>query len=150
MIQVAAPVTPVDVGNIGQTMSPRHSPTTRTHEHETEEELNAKKTRVADSKKQRINAITSQNAQMIRMVKFGTEEYYTMDNYDSDLKQDEFHDDDIDLWAGEEEVLVAGVPEALWHDGSLDEQPPTPDQWVEVLADKVEIGRLLDMGVLKR
>ena len=29
-----------------------------------------------------------------------------MDNYNSDLKQDEFHDDDIDLWAGEEKVLV--------------------------------------------
>jgi len=53
-------------------MSLRHSPTTRTHEHETEKELKA---RVADSKKQRINAIISQNAQMIRMVKFGTEEY---------------------------------------------------------------------------
>ena len=50
-------------------MSLRHSPTTRTHEHETEKELKA---RVADSKKQRI---ISQNAQMIRMVKFGTEEY---------------------------------------------------------------------------
>ena len=147
---LAAPVTPVDVTNIGGTMSPRHVSTTRTHEHETEEELNAKKTRVADSKKQRINAITSQNAQMIRMVKFGTEEYYTMDSYDSDLKQDEFHDDDNDLWAGEEEVLVAGVPEALWNDSSLDESPPTPEQWVEDLADKVEISRLLDMGVLKR
>ena len=56
---------------------------------------------------------------MIRMVKFGTEEYYTMDSYDSDLKQDEFHDDDSDLWAGEEEVLVAGVPEALWNDSSF-------------------------------
>jgi hypothetical protein len=56
----------------------------------------------------------------------------------------------LHLWAGEEEILVAGVPEALWHDGSLDEQPPTPEQWVEDLADKVEIGRLLDMGVLKR
>ena len=105
---------------------------------------------MADSKKQRTNAITSQHAQMIRMVKFGTEEYYTMDSYDSDLKQDEFHDDDNDLWAGEEEVLVAGVPEALWNDSSLDESPPTPEQWVEDLADKVEISRLLDMGVLKR
>ena len=147
---LAAPVTPVDVTNIGGTMSPRHVSTTRAHERETEEELNAKKARVADSKKQRINAITSQHAQMIRMVKFGTEEYYTMDSYDSDLKQDEFHDDDNDLWAGEEEVLVAGVPEALWHDSSLDERPPTPEQWVEDLADKVEISRLLDMGVLKR
>ena len=53
---LAAPVTPVDFGNVGGTMSPRHSPTTRTHEHETEEELNAKKARLADSKKQRINA----------------------------------------------------------------------------------------------
>jgi len=33
---------------------------------------------------------------------------------------------------------------------SLDEPPLTPEQWVEDLADKVEISRLLDMGVLKR
>ena len=39
--------------------------------------------------------------------------------------------------------------EVLWHDSSLDEPPPTPEQWVEDLADKVEISRLLDMGVLK-
>ena len=141
---------PVDVENMGGTMSPRHSPTTRTHEREIEEELDAKGARLADSKKQRINAITSQNAHMTRVVKFGAEEYNTMDDYDSGVKQDECNGDGIDLWAGEEEILVAGVPEALWHDGSLDEQPPSPEQLVEDLADKVEIGRLLDMGVLKR
>ena len=39
------------------------------------------------------------------------------------------------------------------HDGSLDdldEQPPTLEQWVEDLAGKVEVGRLLGVGVLKR
>eukprot|EP00435_Cladocopium_sp_Y103_P026361 s4949_g6.t1 len=34
-------------------------------------------------------------------------------------------------------------------DGSLEEIPPTPEAWVEELADRVEIGRLSDMGVLK-
>lgn len=85
---LAAPVTPVDVGNSGGTMSPRHSPATRTHERETLEELDAKRARLADSKKQRINAITSHNDHMTRVVKFGAEEYYITDDYDSDVKQD--------------------------------------------------------------
>eukprot|EP00435_Cladocopium_sp_Y103_P024601 s2953_g6.t1 len=136
----------------GGSSSPRHAPAGLGHEHEVEEELETKRPRLADTKKQRINAITSQNAHMIRRVKFGDEEYYTMDDYDNDVNQEaptSYANDDVELWTGEEEILVAGVPEAFWHDGSLEETPPTPDAWVEELADRVEIGRLLDMGVLK-
>ena len=69
---------------------------------------------------------------------------------ESEVKQDGDGGDDSDLWAGEEEILVAGVPEAFWVDGSPDETPPMPEAWIEELADRVEIGRLLDMGVLKK
>ena len=73
-----------------------------------------------------------------------------MDEYEQDVNQENIGEDDSDLWTGEEEILVAGVPEALWSDNSLDETPPKPEQWVEELADKVEVSRLLDMGVLKK
>ena len=52
--------------------------------------------------------------------------------------------------AGEEEILVAGVSETLWFDGSPDVTPPMPEPWIEELVDRVEIGRLFDMGVLKK
>jgi len=45
-----------------------------------------------------------------------------------------------DLWKDEEELYFAGIPEALWHE----------EEWIELLADQVEISRLLDMKVLVR
>ena len=109
--------------------SPRHA-SALGHTHEVEEEMEPKRQRMADTKKQRINAITSQNANMIRSVKSGNEEYFTKDEYEQDVNQESVGEDDADLWTGEEEILVAGVPEALSSDTSLDETPPTPERWV--------------------
>ena len=42
----------------------------------------------------------------------------------------------------------AGIPEELWSDHDLKEPPPHPAEWVDKLADQVEISRLLEMKVL--
>ena len=55
-----------------------------------------------------------------------------------------------DLWNDEEELYFAGIPEAPWHDGDLKVTPDPPEEWIELLADQVEISRLLDMKVLVR
>ena len=55
-----------------------------------------------------------------------------------------------DLWNDEEELYFAGIPEAPWHDGDLKVTPDPPEEWIELLADQVEISRLLDMKLLVR
>ena len=73
---------------------------------------------------------------MIRTISFGGETYHTLDNYDGSTRNDK--DEMNDLWKDEEELYFAGIPEALWHE----------EEWIELLADQVEISRLLDMKVL--
>ena len=43
---------------------------------------------------------------------------------------------EIDVWAGEDEVATTGMPEALWCDADVKHHPPEPDSWVDRLADK--------------
>ena len=87
---------------------------------------------------------------MISAVKIAYKEYFTMDDYSTELDMEEPLDED--LWAGEDEVhFVSGVPEALWSDHQIDLTPTqAPEPWLDELADKVEIERLCSMGVLVR
>lgn len=41
---------------------------------------------------------------------------------------------EIDVWAGEDEVATTGTPEALWCDADVKHHPPEPDSWVDRLA----------------
>ena len=81
---------------------------------------------------------------MVRAVRFGTEQYHTMDDYGTELGEVV----DEDVLVGEDELYFAGVPEELWSDCDLKEQPPQPDEWVDKLADQVEISGLVEMKVL--
>ena len=55
-----------------------------------------------------------------------------------------------DVWTGEDALQFNGIPEALWSDAPTDRPPDPPEQWVDKLADEVEISRLLGMGVLQK
>ena len=147
-----APVTPPDVA-IAVDDNPRHLATTRSHGPEGDE-LETKRAKVEESKKQKINALSAEHASMIRTISFGGETYHTLDNYDTEFQDDgstrNDKDEMNDLWKDEEELYFAGIPEALWHDGDLKVTPDPPEEWIELLADQVEISRLLYMKVLVR
>ena len=129
--------------------TPRTSPTTRMHGTGTEEEHESKKARVEDVKRQRIERIVAEHKAAVRAVKVSENEvFHTMDDYETDLQMDDHNE--IDVWAGEDEVVTTGMPEALWYDGDIKQHPPEPDQWVDRLADEVELQRLCSMGVLAR
>ena len=57
---------------------------------------------------------------------------------------------DEDYCADEDQLQLGDVPGDLWLDVPLDKVPPQPEQWVDRLADGVEINRLLAMGVLEK
>jgi hypothetical protein len=57
--------------------------------------------------------------------------------------------DDNDDWAGEDAVILSGIPDELWSDAPTDQlAPEPPDKWIDDLADRVEIQRLCSMQVL--
>ena len=79
-------------------------------------------------------------------VKLAYKEYFTVDDYTTDLDLE--GEDNEDVWAGEDDVKLQGIPMELWSDHPIDKQPPFPDRWIDDLADKVEIQRLREMEVL--
>ena len=66
-----------------------------------------------EAKKQRINRLRLECEQRISAVKIAYKEYFTMDDYSTELNVEDPVDED--LWAGEDDVKFdSGVPEALW------------------------------------
>ena len=59
-----------------------------------------------------------------------------MDEYEYDLQLDD--QDEVDVWEGESEVASSNMPQALWSDHDIGQQPPEPDAEVDRLADQVE------------
>ena len=99
---------------------------------------------------QRINAIKREYESQLTAVKLKYSEYFTMDDYTTDLNvEEDCNSEEDELWSGEDEISFSDVPEALWSDHPTDSMPNfDPEGWVDDLADKVEINRLLKMGVL--
>ena len=72
-----------------------------------------------------------------------------MDDYSTELDVEDDIEEEHDDWVGENEIQLTGVPEQLWFDfpeGMVPTEAPEP--WVEELADKTEVDRLVTMGVL--
>ena len=135
-----------------QPPSPRVSPTSRAHDETGEEEHDAKKARVKEQKKQRIGMLREQQEKVIRTVKIGDDEYHTLDDYSNEPQLDTA-DDEVekeDIWGDEENLQFSNVPEELWSNSPVDVVPGQPEPWVDMLADEVEIQRLLGMGVLQK
>ena len=143
------PATPLDPGTTtAAPVSPRTLPATREHEVETEE-TESKRAKTEDHKKQRVERLAAEQEKMIRTIKFGEEEYYTLDSYDAEPMSEQSEPEPGDeIWADDEELHFAGVNEGLWSNHDLKQQPPPPGEEVDKLADEVEIGRLMDMRVL--
>ena len=70
-----------------------------------------------------------------------------MDNYDDDLGLEK-PDETLELWAGEDDLQFNDVPEDLWSNFNMEQQPDEPPAWVDLLANELEISRLTSMGVL--
>ena len=124
--------------------SPRMSPATRPSDEAIEE--SSKKQRTEEAKKQRIHQLKMEYEQRLSTVRVAYKEYFTMDDYSTDLDVDGDMEDDV--WAGEENICLTGIPIELWSDAPTDRPPEEPAQWVDDLADKVEIQRLCNMQVL--
>ena len=96
--------------------------------------------------------LREQQEKVIRAVKIGDDEYHTLDDYSNQTQlyasDDEFENDDI--LGDEENLQFSNVPEELWSDSPVDVVPGQPEPWVDMLADEVEIQRLLGMGVLQK
>ena len=146
------PRTPLDERLLQQPSSPRPSPTRHAHGDDVEDESHeAKKARVEDQKRQRIGMLRELQDKMIRTVKFGGDEYHTLDDYSNEPQLESTLDDEYvdDVWGDEETLQFSNVPSALWSDSPIDVMPPQPEPWIDKLADEVEIQRLLGMGVLQ-
>ena len=141
------PVTPPRT--FEQVDSPRPSATTRPGETVGGGEDDAKRARIEESKKQRINRIKEDYASRLSAVKIAYKEYFTMDDYSTELDVENGYELEDDVWAGEDEVQFKAIPEGVWSDHPIDAAPPQPpEQWVEDLADRTEVQRLVTMGVL--
>ena len=141
------PTTPPRTDNVLPT--PRQAHATRFHADELEEDREAKRARIESQKKQKINQIRALHEAMTSEVEFGDESYYTMDSYEVEKVQEELEHED-EVWRNEDALQLDGIPEALWSDESLDAVPADPERWVDELAEKVAVSRLLDMEVLQK
>eukprot|EP00435_Cladocopium_sp_Y103_P015276 s4186_g3.t1 len=132
--------------------SPRASPTIHVHDEGGDESHDAKKAKLDVQKKQRIGMLREEQEKVIRSVKIGNDEYYTLDEYEYE-PQLESADDDFDadeLWGDEDALQFSNVPDALWSSCPVDTVPGTPEPWIDRLADEIEINRLLGMDVLQK
>ena len=145
---MSAPVTP-PVISLQLPPTPRQQHSTRTHESEEAEDHESKRAKLESQKKQKITQIREQHESMIRTVKFGEDEFATMDDYEHELDISD-NIPDVEFWEDEDKIEFKEVPNALWSTASLEKQPPSPETWVDQFADEVEIHRLLSMGVLQR
>ena len=141
---LAVPVTPPR--DYIEIESPRNPATSRAAEPSDED--SSKRQRLDESKRQRIARLQAEYEQRWCAVKIAYKEYFTMDDYETDLNLEQTAEEDED-WVGEDAVVLIVIPEYLWSDAPVDQPAPSsPEKWIDDLADKVEIERLCNMQVL--
>ena len=141
------PMTPPDDAVVVD--SPRHLHATRPGDDVGGGDDAAKRARVEEAKKQRINMIKQDYESRLSAVKIAYKEYFTMDDYSTDLDLERDYEINEDVWAGEDEVQFKTIPEEVWSDHPIDGIPTDPpEKWVEDVADRTEVQRLVAMGVL--
>ena len=94
---LAVPVTPPRDDSPGA--RPRASSAVRPSDGESEEML--KKQKTEESKRQRINQLKAEYEQRLTAVKLAYKEYFTVDDYSTELDAEDVSEDDV--WAGEDE-----------------------------------------------
>ena len=141
---LAVPVTPPR--DYIEVESPREPATSRAAEPSAED--SSKRQCLDEAKRQRIARLQAEYEQRLCAVKIAYKEYFTMENYETDLNLEQAAEEDED-WVGEDLVVLTGIPEYLWSDAPVDQPAPgSPEKWIDDLADKVEIERLCNMQVL--
>ena len=114
-----------------------------------EEEKTGKKMRPEERKKSRIMQLQAAMEDSIRPISFGQETFYTVDESDLEVDEEELdgfgEDKDFDLFCNSNPI---SIPEGLWSDALLDQKPQDPSHDVDLMADDLEVNRLLSMGVL--
>ena len=146
----AVPVTPPQHFIQVDDESPRAAASARPSSFELNDEAERKRQRAEESKRQRINRLKAEYETRLSEVKLAYKEYFTVDDYTTDLDvTEDFNYDDDDIWAGEDSInLQSSIPLHVWSDHPIDQTPPVPEKWIDDLADQVEIERLCDMRVL--
>eukprot|EP00435_Cladocopium_sp_Y103_P038874 s175_g10.t1 len=148
---LAVPVTPPRHFIQVDDESPRAAASARPSSFEVDDETERKKQKAEESKRQRINRLKAEYETRLSEVKLAYKEYFTVDDYTTDLDVTEDFNDDDDIWADEDSVnLQSSIPLQVWSDHPIDQTPPVPDSWIDDLADQVEIERLCAMRVLVR
>ena len=117
----------------------RSSPTTRGLD-EREDEREGKRLRTEDAKKARINRMKDEMEAMVRAITIGDEVFYTLD-------EEIYYGESEDLEWDTEEIQI---PEELWLDGTQEEKPKDPEDYIDKIADQLELGRLIKMEVIKQ
>ena len=133
--------------------SPRGRSTVRANDPGGAESEESKRAKVEEPKKQRINRLQLEYEERLSAVRIAYKEYeyFTMDDYSTDLNVDDDLCEDDEFWYGEDKVKLGDIPEALWLDAPTDVIPShAPEAWIDELADQVEIQRLCSMKVLVR
>ena len=81
-------------------------------------------------------------------MKVAYKEYFTMDDYSTELDvENGVETDEDDVWEGEDHVELPGIPKELWSDHTVDSTPDSPEPWVDELADRIEVQRLVTMNL---
>ena len=111
------PVLSSSSSSTAQPVTPRMSHPTRAHD-DAPDEHEAKTSRVETQKKQRVEHLAAEYTNMIRTVKVADDEFFTMDEYDTDLQLEESFDP-TDPWWDANNVKLDGMPDELWARGSL-------------------------------
>ena len=107
--------------------NPRMSPATRRLGEASEESL--KKQRAKEPKRQRINQLNLEYEQRLSAARVAYKEYFTIDDYSTDLDVD--GDTEDDFGAGKEGICLSRIPMALWSDASTNHPTGEREKWVE-------------------
>lgn len=91
-------------------------------------------------KKARINRMKDEMDAMVRAITIGDEVFYTLD-------EEIYYGESEDLEWDTEEIQI---PEELWLDGTQEEKPKDPEDYIDKIADQLELGRLIKMEVIKQ
>ena len=135
---------PMEAGGLP---SPRTPAVTHSLDDAPEDEV-AKRAKVEESKRLRINRLKQEYEDRLTKVKIDYKEYFTMDDYGTDLNLEEGLEEDSD-WAGEDDINFDNSPEQVWADFAIDGPTPgPPEPWIDEIADRLEVSRLVKMSVL--
>ena len=99
--------------------SPRGRSTVRANDPGGAESEESKGQRWRNPRK-RINRLQLEYEERLSAVRIAYKEYFTMDDYSTDLNVDDDLCEDDEFWYGEDKVKLGDIPEALWLDAPTD------------------------------